>query len=259
MSEVHPELLPNGLFGCFHLPSRSGSAAVLLVAPLFGEYIQHHRCYYVLAETLAAAGLPTLRFDHAGTGDSPGDLDDVTVAQWTDDIGFLARELTARTGARTIYLAGARMGATLALVAAPRIARTAGLVLWEPIRSPREHLDELVECHRAVLGGVLGQPGADLPRPDGTWDVLGFRIGNRLWSDLGALEPDPYLLPDALDVAVLTSRPAPEWSPPEGYERWSRLTVPQPHGWLDPEDGIYDVLVPNAAVESITRWIGERA
>jgi pimeloyl-ACP methyl ester carboxylesterase len=251
--------LPGELFSCLHRGDGPAQSAALLVPPLFGEYIQHHRAYHVLAERLAARGVPALRYDHAGTGDSGGDLADVDVLRWVQDIVRVAQELIERSGARRIHLIGARMGAALAVAAAPKLSRLSSLVLWQPVWHPVDHLDEMVTHHRRELGRYLTSDQERLPDDSGTWDVLGFRIGASLWKELRAFEPDPSGIADDVDVAVFANASSLNgWQAPDGYGRWAAIPVEHPRGWLEPEDGIYDVLVPSGVVYAIADWIGQR-
>ncbi len=61
-----------GCFGWLHepLPERRTRRAVVLCPPIGNEACNVHRPLVVLAEMLAREGLPTLRFDYPGTGDS---------------------------------------------------------------------------------------------------------------------------------------------------------------------------------------------
>ena len=51
-------------------------AVAVICPPVASEYTRSHRTLRHLCDRLAAAGIPALRFDYHGTGDSPGsDLD----------------------------------------------------------------------------------------------------------------------------------------------------------------------------------------
>jgi pimeloyl-ACP methyl ester carboxylesterase len=223
-----------------------------MVQPAFGEYIQHHRAFCVLAEALADCGFPCLRYDHFGTGDSASDLMEVRLSDWIGDVTTAARALVASSGVKRITLVGARLGASLALAAAPRIARTTGLVLWEPVWSGRDYLESLLTTHRAVLRPWLDDSPDEMADAK---DVLGFEIGKPLWTDLNAFSAEFSLVSPELHACVLLSESNP-WQPPDGYSRVSIARVEHPEGWLQPDDGMYDVLTPADVVQHIVRWMG---
>ena len=62
------------LFGWYHdAPGAPHRDAVAVICPPCGsEYTRSHRTLRHLADRLAAAGIPALRFDYHGAGDSPG-------------------------------------------------------------------------------------------------------------------------------------------------------------------------------------------
>src|SRR5262245_16185002 len=66
------------LAGWYHAPRPDTVrfTAVLLSKPIGHEGINTHATYRYLAEQLAEAGYPTLRFDYDGTGDSFGSDED---------------------------------------------------------------------------------------------------------------------------------------------------------------------------------------
>jgi hypothetical protein len=87
-------------------------------------------------------------------------------------------------------------------------------------------------------------------------DVLGFEIGNPLWTDLSAFSAEFSLVSPELDACVLLSESNDPWQPPDGYSRVSIARVEHPEGWLQPDDGMYDVLTPADVVQHIVRWMG---
>ena len=64
------------------------------------------------------SGTAVLRFDYFGTGDSPGDDTDGEFEGWRRDVNTAHEELRRRVGERNILWIGARLGATLAVLAA---------------------------------------------------------------------------------------------------------------------------------------------
>src|SRR4051812_12036371 len=95
------------LFGWYHRPAQPRATAVVICNPLGDDYVRAHRSLRHLAEALAAAGYPVLRFDFHGTGDSAGDeRDPGRVEAWRRDVGAAVDELRARSGAAAISIVG---------------------------------------------------------------------------------------------------------------------------------------------------------
>jgi len=248
----------SGIYCCLHGKAASGRTGVLCVQPLFGEYIQHHRAFFLLAERLARRRIPCLRYDHHGTGDSAGDLPEASVSRWTRDIEAMSAALVQAAGVEHIVIVGARFGATLALGAAARVVRSVGLALWEPCWSGSAFLDSLVRTDRESLAPYVSPDHAS-SRGDSR-DVLGFEIPSRLWNEIAAFDPDGDSIAPDLDVLVAGSAVSVEGSARlYGHERLSLQSVEYPRGWLDPERGMYDVLVPAEALGHLARWIEARA
>ncbi len=119
-----------GCFGWLHLPAAAASArtAVLLCPALRDEGLAAHGQFRRLAQTLAAAGYPTLRFDYPGTGDSC-DVDPTVElwAAWRQSVHDAADWLRDVTRAERLAFCGLRLGALLAADAA-----TAAVVMSQP-------------------------------------------------------------------------------------------------------------------------------
>ncbi len=171
------------LFGIYHPPAHHAAqnSAVLFCHPLAHEFYNAHRCSGQLAGSLSDAGLAVLRFDYYGTGDSPGDWEDASIARWLDDIGCAADELRARGYAR-LCLVGLRFGATLAALFSAERGAVDGLVLWEPVVSGDHYLSELADVHRQM---VAGTPAADSAERG---ELLGFEFRDGLREELGRID-----------------------------------------------------------------------
>ncbi|MGJ7519870.1 alpha/beta fold hydrolase [Variovorax sp. LT1P1] len=200
------------LFGLFHAAegTRASDTAVLLCPPMGHEALRSHRFYRLLALRLSRRGVPVLRFDPYGTGDSPGDDEDGDLDGWRRDIGEAHRELVARSGASRIVWFGARIGATLALQAAasasPRIAR---LVLWEPVLEGPGYLAHLREKHVAELELSHAIPKAEWRRSLRTdpeafaTEAFGFGISEVLRRQIMALTPDALQMSASTELVVI--------------------------------------------------------
>ncbi len=135
------------LFGWMHRPTQPTSASglgVVLCAPFGFEAMCIHRSERAFALAIAQSGIPVLRFDYAGTGNSedlPPAADQIET--WKRDIHAAHAELRRRTGVERICLLGVRLGALLASLAASELDRTGALIAVAPIASGRRYLHEL--------------------------------------------------------------------------------------------------------------------
>ena len=184
------------LFGLYHPPAagKAQGAAVLLCYPFGQEAIRVHRFYRMLAERLSRQGVAVLRFDYHGTGDALGDDEDGDLDGWSADICEAHRELMRQSGAQKVTWLGARLGASLALMAAPRaLPRVHRLVLWDPVFDGPAYLETLRVSHVQDIeaGHCIPDPGwrKALKRdPQAfTGECLGFAITPRLRAQIAAL------------------------------------------------------------------------
>ena len=166
-----------------HAPDRGrAKRAVVLVHPFAHEYFVAHRCLRELALRLARGGVPTLRFDLGGFGDSWGCLREASVEGWRGEIREAVAELRERAGAREVWCVGLRLGATLIASEASGAEHD---VLWDPVARGGEHVRELRELHRRTFGRFSAE-GRARDR------LLGARVRPGLLDEIGEVE-----LPDA--------------------------------------------------------------
>ena len=133
------------IFGWYH-PGINAEpyrhVGVVLCNPIGDDYIRAHRVIRHIAESLSAVGFPVLRFDFHGTGDSAGTEEDPgRVDFWLDDIDLAIEELRKLSGVGQFTLAGLKLGATLAVVAAERRDDIEGLILWSHLSQRKSLCD----------------------------------------------------------------------------------------------------------------------
>ncbi len=183
------------LFGIYH-PPRGATAsrrAVVVCQPWGQEYLRAHRSLKQLAVMLAQAGCHVLRFDYFGTGDSGGDMVDGDLEGWVDDIEAAVQELQDTAGASRVTVAGLRLGATLAAIAAARqVAGIDGLVLWDPVVSGSSYLRELMATAAWTPAGLVPPP-ARPKQAGGGHEILGFPLTARMEIALRQVELAPLM------------------------------------------------------------------
>jgi alpha-beta hydrolase superfamily lysophospholipase len=135
----------NAAFGWLHdsEAAQARDCVAVLCAPVGHEYTRAHRTIRHLADRLADRGIPALRFDYHGIGDSPGtDLDPDRVGRWLADIRAAIEKARALTGRQKVCLVGVRLGGTLAAMATWD-APADMLVLWNPVLKGKTYVREL--------------------------------------------------------------------------------------------------------------------
>lgn len=139
---------------------------VLLCPPLGWEYMRSHRTLRLLAARLVDLGFDVLRFDYRGTGDSAGDIEQVSDAsELVSDVRAAHEELLGLSGNSRTVMLGLREGATFAAAAAamagPELTR---LVLWDlptwghaqsGLRDDGEHPDSPLSPSPALQDSVI--------------------------------------------------------------------------------------------------------
>ncbi len=177
------------LYGVFHHPEQraANAPAVLLLNPFGEEAIRSFRIFKQLAERLARAGRPVLRFDYYGTGDSEGDCETVDFDGMIRDAATAQEELEALSGARRFVWVGLGLGGAVALRAAiETAARPTQLFLWDPVLSGADYLAGLRRAHIATLSAALDLPQSRIEReiPEEISEALGFCLPDRFCAQL---------------------------------------------------------------------------
>lgn len=247
----------DGRFGWLHGDEAAPGRPGVVLCPAFAqEEVCTHHGLMLLAEQLAAAGFPTIRFDFAGTGDSAGA--DVTLDGLVADAQRAADCLRQQRGVGSVVMMGVRLGAAVARLAAERIEGVGALVLMAPVLSGQAFLRET-----RAAAAVASLSGLDPVLPiegDHPLNTNGFRWSAAFQRDVAAIDlsAPPALAGPVLAMAARadrrTAKLAATWResgvdvterPFADYEAWMQ----------DPTTS----QVPSASFAAIVRWLADQA
>ncbi len=206
-SEPSPVLVPEGLHygvpcafkGCsgFYHPA-GGTVGVVLCSPWGFEELTLRKSWRLLAEAIAQAGFPCIRFDYPCTGNSLGDSGEIASAdRWIESIDAAADVLRLNSGVRRFIFLGQSLGATLAVEAARKRADVAALLLIAPVVKGRAYVRELAATATLVAERI----GIALEHGREGLSVLGFELPQAMIDSLKTLDLTKL---DRIDVASVT-------------------------------------------------------
>jgi pimeloyl-ACP methyl ester carboxylesterase len=199
------------LFGWFQGPPGDSLADVgLVICKPFGyEAICAHRSLRAFADTAARLGVPSLRVDYLGTGDSaPIDPKADQVKVWTRDVVAAAAELRRRTGVRQICLLGVRLGALLATLAADECGESTPLILIGPVVSGRRYVRDLRTTRLAALMGKDVSPESPAAS-SGSMEVSGFTMSAATLAALAQVDLKTHAAPATPAVLLIDGKSMP--------------------------------------------------
>jgi len=194
------------LFAWLHRPAVQAAPGLgLVICKPFGyDALCAHRSMRAFAEAAVELGVPALRFDYRGTGDSD-DTDPAAdqIDLWRQDVVAAVSELRRQTGVQRVCLLGFRLGALLAILAAAGSEAVKAVMVVAPVLSGRRYLRELrtTQLAAAEPGTVIRNdpqaPGA------GAMEVSGFSLSAATVAHLSQLDLSAPGEPPASDVLII--------------------------------------------------------
>lgn len=194
------------LFGNYHAPvGGDGQVLTVICPPLFFDYMRTHLVLRRLALSLAERGQHVLRFDYRGTGDSFGDLGEVTVCDWVEDIALAVREGLAISGSRNVRLLGVRAGALLTCRLPDAVSDFQRLVLWDPVPDGAAYLQETRRAQATMVRRHLHLNRDE--RHQGMQEYAGHPVPKRTLDDLRLLDASTYSNVPSSKLHVVSTLP----------------------------------------------------
>ncbi len=250
-----------GLFGWLHRPTMDLTSGLgLVICNPFGfEEVCAHRSLRHVAQAAAAAGVPTLRFDYRGSGNSEGDeFQPDQLGHWVRSVHAAIDALKLASGVTQVCLLGVRLGAALAALAAVDRVDVAGLVAVAPIVRGRAYMRELTILGEASAASV--QPSAG---HDGLLESAGFVMTAETSAAVGAIDlrslprsPAPrVVIVERDDMAVAVN-----WAP-DLQKQGARVRTVNWPGYAammrDPQRAQVPQQIVDGVVACLTAWRSE--
>jgi alpha-beta hydrolase superfamily lysophospholipase len=143
-----------------------------------------------LAISLAESGQHVLRLDYRGTGDSFGDLAEVAVSDWVEDIALAVREGRELSGSNIVRVLGVRAGALLACRSVGAANEVERLVLWDPVLEGTGYLESLRRVQAAVVEQNYYLSRAE--RREAMHEYAGYSLSERMTEEFRMLDANTY-------------------------------------------------------------------
>ena len=214
------------LFAWLHHSDREAQPTLgLVICKPFGyEAIYSHSAVRAFADAAAAIGIPAMRFDYSGTGDS-ADMDPEAdqLDVWSGDIIAAIEELQRRTGVERVCLLGFRLGGLLAVQTASRCKAVSALIVVSPVIRGKKYLRELRTTSLASILGVTeakstdsGTDGAS-SSSDGALEVAGFSLSAASRAALSQADLTATQFPPVPDMLIIDGNSLPT------ARRWAEI------------------------------------
>lgn len=246
------------LFGWMHdaAPGSRSGFGLVICNPFGFDEICAHRSIRHLAAAAAAAGVPALRFDYAGSGDSRGDeFEADRLTTWKGSIHDAIDQLKSITGLANVCLVGVRLGATLAALAGVERDDVLGLVAVAPVVKGRDYVREM-----RILGQATATDSSRARAGDELLESAGFLLTRDSVEALQALNLRALPKVPARHVVIVERDDVPspsDW--PQDLERLgATVRVETWPGFGAIMTNPQDAVVPQAMIErivtSLTGW-----
>lgn len=246
------------LYGVLSLPAgvpQSRRGVVLVVGgPQYR--VGSHRQFTLLARELARQGVPVLRFDYRGMGDSEGDVRDFSDVS-LDLRAAIDTFMTEAPGVGEVVLWGLCDAASAAMLYAGQDARVAGMVLlnpwarteegaaraylkhyylsrlldpalWKKIAAGRFDLGAALRSFRKLLGKAARKDTSAVPAADAPRDSASPSLPDRMLAGFSSFSGRTLFITSGADLTArefedIASRP--QWRRLMRSERVTRLSL----------------------------------
>lgn len=141
------------LYGIYRpsLGDASGvKVGVLFCGPHGTDYVRSHRFIRSMSVAIQKIGIPSLKFDYYGVGDSFGSSEESALSLWSENIFLAHQELVEKSGCQNVIGIGVRIGANL-LMTSDMKQKFSNLALIDPIIDGEQEINSWLKKHRGML------------------------------------------------------------------------------------------------------------
>lgn len=145
------------MFGIIHRPLNSDRCpGIFLCHGFAGNKCGRHRIYVNLAKALSQYGIATFRMDFRGSGDSEGELSEMTLEGEVDDalIGLNYLQSLPFIDPNGIGILGRSLGGAIAVMAATRYPEVKSLALWAPVFHAEQWKEEWKRAETKMFNNI---------------------------------------------------------------------------------------------------------
>jgi alpha-beta hydrolase superfamily lysophospholipase len=165
--------------------AEAGTTAVLFLSPWGFEEMCTRKFWRILADDLALAGIASLRFDYAGTGDALDAADETPgLASWERTATAAADLLKSLSGCERLIFVSQGIGSAIAIKVAEKLSTVDGIAFLAPVLSGRFYLRELTVWSKMIDEG-MGLP--DHHRETDGVSIAGLRMAEATAADVRKL------------------------------------------------------------------------
>ena len=201
------------MYGFLHIPvSNKKSIGIVYCHPFAEERNMSHSIAVRMARSIAENGLPVLRFDFSGCGDSEDGLENVSIEDMMVDIHCAVNALKKKTNVSECVIWGLRLGAGLGLIYSKKIGNVAGLILWEPILEFELYIKTLLRSliissltknKNTISDNYPTKVNTEVPIHE-TVSLNGYPITHSLYKEFCETGKMPFLIRPDMPIALFS-------------------------------------------------------
>ena len=199
------------LLGFLHQPvTRCRFTAIIFCHPFAEEKNISHAVVVKTSRALARLGYPVLRFDMSGCGDSEGELDEVTIEDWLQDLQVASEYIKNQLHVTTHALWGLRLGAGLSLMHAAKRTDISFIIQWLPVIDFGLYIKQFLRSQYGTdiikrkneVSSVSGL--VEKIREQGKIAVIGYPVTDNLYESFSDVSDKPARLIPSCPTFILS-------------------------------------------------------